>query len=46
MERRDRFYSENYSTTGIEPWLTKYAFEPIVKRIPPSVPPNALSLAK
>ena len=45
MEKRDRFYSENFSTTGIEPWLSKYAFEPIVKHIPSSVPPNALSLA-
>ncbi|MBN1947766.1 MAG: CDP-alcohol phosphatidyltransferase family protein [Bradymonadales bacterium] len=38
------FYSENYSNTGFEPWIVKHICEPLVKRIPPTVHPNTISI--
>lgn len=45
MGERQGFYSENHSISGIEPWLDRHLFQRLVRRIPPWVSPNALSLA-
>jgi len=45
MAEREGFHSENYSVSGIEPWLDRHLFQRIVVHIPAWVSPNALSLA-
>ena len=45
MDKPGGFYVESHSTKGVEPWILKNLCEPIVDRIPPSITPNALSLA-
>lgn len=44
MEPRKPFYSENFSVSGIEPWLERHLFQRLVRRIPAWIHPNVLSI--